>query len=600
VRPGRATATYNEGVKFAALLGAVLAPALLFCAAPTMPLADVKPGMHGIGKTVFQGNKVEEFQVEILGVLENLGPKQSIILARLSGGPLERTGVMQGMSGSPVYIDGKLLGAVAMTFAFSKEPIAGIRPIREMLDVERLPVAREQRAWSPVKDPMQLLARPEEVRAGQSRLIEISTPLNLGGFTRSAVEHFTPQLREYGLEPVQGFSGGGTPTQGFGDPKLIQPGSMISVQLLSGDMSIGAEGTVTHVEGNSVFGFGHRFLSVGPTEMPFARAEVIALLPNVQTSFKISASREWMGSITQDRSVGVAGYLGKRADMVPFTVSVSDPDLTPARNMSFRMQMINDRVLAPLIVQMALYSAIEASERTLGTGSFRVHGQIEFDGATPPIKIDNAYTGDFNVPLQASLGTAIPLAYVMQSGFDALKLKGISLAVDSFDRKKQVQIDQVWTSRREAHPGDTIEISTLLAGDNGVEVSRKTSYKVPVGAPLGTLYFTVADAASANMSDYQQLLTAAPRTPVQLVSFLNGLRGNDKAYVRVWRNEAAYSVQGQDLPDPPPSVSMILAKTQASLATTVLWRGSKVAEMEVSAGDTVVTGSKTVQVEIKE
>lgn len=595
-----AVSTYNRTVKLFAVWSALLAPAVLFCAVTTMPLADVKPGMRGIGKTVFQGNKVEEFQVEILGVLENLGPKQSIILARLSGGPLERTGVMQGMSGSPVYIDGKLLGAVAMTFAFSKEPIAGIRPIREMFEVERKPLVREQRAWSPLKDPMQLLTKPQEVSSGLSRLIEISTPLNLGGFTRGAVEHFAPQLREYGLEPVQGFSGGGTPTQGFGDPQLIQPGSMISVQLLSGDMSIGAEGTVTHVEGNSVFGFGHRFLAVGPTEMPFARAEVIALLPNVQTSFKISASREWMGSITQDRSVGVAGYLGKRAEMVPFTVSVNDPDLTPARNMSFRMQMINDRVLAPLIVQMALYSAIEASERTLGSGSFRVRGQIDFDGPTPPIRIDNSYTGDFNVPLQASLGTAIPLAYVMQSGFEALKLKGISLAVDSFDRKKQFQIDQVWTSRREAHPGDTIELTTLLSGDNGAEITRKTSYKVPVGAPLGTLYFTVADAASANMSDYQQLLTGAPRTPVQLVSFLNGLRGNDKAYVRVWRNEAAYSVQGQDLPDPPPSVSMVLAKTQSSLASAALWRPSKVAEVELSAGDTVVTGSKTVQVEIKE
>ena len=334
--------------------------------------------------------------------------------------------------------------------------------------------------------------------------------------------------------------------------------------------------------------------------MPFARAEVIALLPSVQTSFKISASREWMGSITQDRSVGVAGYLGKRADMVPFNISVADPESTQARSIGYRMQMINDRVLAPLLVQMALYSAIEASERTLGTGSFRVRGKIEFDGPVPPIRLNNAYTGDFNVPMQASLGTAIPLAYIMQSGFEALKLKSVDISVDSYDRKKQFQIDQVWASPREAKPGDDVEINTVMAGENGVEITRKATYRVPVGAKTGTLYFTVADATSTNLNEYQQLLTTAPRTPAQLVTFINGLRGNDRAYVRVWRADAAYAVQGQDMPDPPASVSMILAKTQASLSGTQLWRGSKVAEMEISAGDAVVSGSKTVQVEIKE
>jgi hypothetical protein len=578
-----------------------MATALLSAAVPTMPLADVKAGMRGIGKTVFHGNKVEDFDVEILGILENLGPKQSVILARLSGGPLEKTGVMQGMSGSPVYIDGKLVGAVALTFAFSKEPIAGIRPIREMLDVARPAPKSAQRAASrlPLLEPIHLLTKPEDVLSGQTRLVDIATPLSFGGFTRAAVEHFAPQLRSLGLEPVQGFSGG-SPTEAFGDPKLIQPGSMISVQLLSGDMSIGAEGTVTAVDGNSVFGFGHRFLSVGATEMPFARAEVITLLPNLSTSFKISAAREWMGAITQDRSVAIAGSLGKRAAMVPFAINVTDPGNPESRAMGYRMEMINDRVLAPLLLQIALYSAIDATERTLGTASFKIRGRIEFDGSTPPIQLNNAYTGDFNVPLQASLGTAIPLAYVMQSGFDGLKLKGIQIDVESFDSKKQFQIEQVWASRRQARPGDTIELTTVLAGDNGVETTRKVNYRVPVGAPAGTLYFTVADAASTNLNEYQQLLTTAPRTPAQLVSFINGLRGSDKAYVRVWRNEAAYSAEGQDLPDPPPSVGMIFARTQSSLATAALWRGSKIAEMELPAGDAVVTGSKTVQVEIKE
>jgi hypothetical protein len=565
-----------------------------------MQLQDVKPGMRGVGKTVFQGNRVEEFQVEILGTLENLGPKQSVILARLSGGPLDRTGVMQGMSGSPVYIDGKLIGAVALTFAFSKEPIAGIRPIREMLEVNKAPARPQARIRAPIRQPLDLLARPEEVLAGQGRLVEIATPVSFGGFTRATLEHFAPQLRELGLEPLQGFSGGGTPTEGFGDPSLIEPGSMISVQLLSGDMSIGAEGTVTAVDNGRIYGFGHRFLSVGPTEMPFARAEVIALLPNLSTSFKISASREWMGSITQDRSVGIAGVLGRRADMAPFTISVSDPESPAGRSMAYRMQMVNDRVLAPLLLQIALYSAIDATERTLGISSFQVRGEISFRGPAPPLKLDNVYTGDVNVPLQVSLNTAIPLAYLMQSGFDALKLKDINIEVRSFDRKKQYQIDQVWTSAREIRPGDDIELMVTLAGENGVEETRKTTYHVPIGARPGPFYFTVADATSTNLTEYQQLLSATPKSPAQLVEFLNGLRANNKAYVRVWRADPAYTVDGQDLPDPPPSVAMVLAKTQASFGSNLLWRGSKAAELEISAGDAVVSGSKTIQVDVKE
>jgi hypothetical protein len=580
------------------LLTALLAPAILYCAVATMPLQDVKPGMRGVGRTVFKGTQAEEFQVEVLGILENIGPKQSIILARLSGGPLEKTGVMQGMSGSPVYIDGKLVGAVALTFAFSKEPIAGIRPIREMLEVEREPALGASHGTLAWRDPLSVIAKPDEISAGNGKLIEIGTPVSFNGFTRSALDYFAPQLRGLGLEPVQGVNTG-NPTGTFGDPSLIKPGSMISVQLLAGDMSMGAEGTVTAVEGNRIYGFGHHFLSVGSTDLPFARAEVLALLPNIATSFKISAAREWMGTITQDRSVGIAGMLGRRANLVPFTISVANPGSKTPHPMSYSMQMVNDRVLAPLIVQMAVYSAIEATERTLGTGSFRMRGTVEFAGGVPPISLNNAYTGDFNVPLQVSLGAAIPLSYVMQSGFDALKLKDIHIEIEAFDRKNQLQIDQVWTSAREVRPGDKLEIMALLAGENGVEITRSITYNVPVGASPGPIYITVADGSSTNMNEYQQFIGTAPKSPGQLVGFLNGLRGNNKAYVRLWRADAAYTVQGQDLPDAPASVAMLLSKTQASFSSNV-WRGSKLSEFEIPVADAVVSGSKTIQVDVKE
>ncbi len=584
---------------FLRALAILVCPGFLFCQIATFPLSQVKRGLIGTGKTVFEGDRVDEFRVEILGVIENLGPKQSIILARLSGGPLEKTGVMQGMSGSPVYIDGKLVGAVALTFPFSKEPIAGIRPIQEMLDIEKAPAGGKAPA-APVQTASLFPVLPAPP-ASQPRMIEIATPLGLGGFTRGTLDRFGPQLRGLGLEPVQGNTGGGNPEPVFGDPKLVRPGSMISVQLMSGDMSVSAEGTVTAVDGDRVYAFGHRFLEGGPTALPFARAEVLALLPNVSASFKISAAREWMGAITQDRSVGIAGGLGRRVRTIPVRIDVSSPATPgPAKSIDYRMRMVDDRVLSPLLLQMAIFSALDATERTMGPSSIAISGQVEFEGGMPAVRLDNLYSGDFNLPLQASLNTAVPLSYTMQSGFDELRVKNIHIRIDARDRRKQWQIDQAVCSTREAHPGDTIEIVTTLNGENGAELTRKTSYTIPVGAELGTLSFTVSDASSSNLAEYQQWIGSAPRTADQVVDFLNGLRPNNKAYVRVWRQDPSYQVNGQDLPDLPSSAALIFARQQTGSGTVPLGRGSKIAEIPLDAGDGVVTGSKTVQVEIRE
>jgi hypothetical protein len=264
------------------LLLPLLVVSLAQAAPAIFPLKDIRAGQRGIGRTVFNGSRVEEFQVEILGVLENLGPRESVILARLTGGPLANTGVMQGMSGSPVYIDGKLVGAVALGFPLSKEAIAGIRPIEDMLRVEPRPVQNLASA-----SPRLAQSRRRSFVSGETRLEEIATPVSFSGFTGATLEHFAPQLRELGWDPRQGISGGGAPSDRLGDPRQLEPGSMISVQLLSGDMSVGADGTVTAIDGDRIYAFGHRFLAEGPTDLPFARAEVLALLPNLSSSFKI-------------------------------------------------------------------------------------------------------------------------------------------------------------------------------------------------------------------------------------------------------------------------------------------------------------------------
>ena len=576
---------------------------LAFCGAlaaqPSFfPLKDVRAGMHATGRTVFSGDRVEEFQVEILGVLDNFGPRESLILGRLSGGPLEHTGVMEGMSGSPVYIDGKLAGAVAMAFPFAKDPIAGIRPIEEMIR-SAAPVsdAQPRRTALLSGDLTGALPRPDPASSAQPRMVDISTPLSFGGFSRATLDAFAPQLRALGLEPRQGISTGGNPPAAMGNPASLQPGSMISVQLLAGDLAMGASGTLTYIDGNRVYAFGHRFLSAGATALPFARAEVVTLLANLNTSFKLATSKEWMGTISQDLDTAVSGELGRRAPMAPVSIAVSR-DGRPVQ--SYRFDMVTDPLLSPLLLQMAVFSAVDSTERTVGASSLRVTGEIEFLNAPSPVRLDNLYAADNGASAMISLTTALPLAFVMQSGFRSLELKKVTLRVEASGRKNQLTIDALTASRREVHPGETVRLSVLLLGDNGAETTRKLEYQVPIGAQPGPLFFTVADAMTSNIADFRQTLSATPRSVGQLFNTVNALHPNNKAYLRVWRAEPAFQLDGADLPAPPPSAALVLEGSVASVAGIAQTRNSKIGEIELDGGDMVLSGVKTIQVDIKE
>jgi hypothetical protein len=561
-----------------------------------LPLSEVKTGMRGVGRTVFAGSRVEDFQVEILGILENSGPKQSIILARLSGGPLERTGVLQGMSGSPVYIDGRLVGAVALSFPYSKEPVAGIRPIEEMLAVPASPPAAPRAAARAGFEyrPAEFLPRRQEFDLGPVRLAEIATPFWMGGLTRNTFEHFAPLLRAAGLEPVQGLSGGGAPAAQPAAPAARpEPGSMISVQLVTGDMNVGADGTLTHIDGDQVYAFGHRFLSVGVAEFPFARAEVLTLLSSQNTSFKISAPREWLGSITQDRTTALAGRLGRRAAMLPVTLRVSSRE-PGSRRWNYNLQMVRDRLFTPLLLQMVVFSALDATERTSGLSTIAVRGRFDLEGASQPVRFENLYASELGAPQMVSAALAAPAVSLVQSGLDSLSLRAVEIDMEVSTDKRQYQLDSVWTSRREVRPGDTVEVQALFNGENGAELIRRTAYQVPAGAPPGPLFFTVTDGPASNLADFRQFLTAPPRTVPQLLEFLNGLHPSDRPYLRVWRQQPSLVMPGATLPSLPPSA--VLALNRASVQQA----GSRVAEIELPGGDFVFTGSKTVQVEVKE
>ncbi|HEV8148510.1 MAG TPA: hypothetical protein VGP79_19100, partial [Bryobacteraceae bacterium] len=327
-----------------------------------------------------------------------------------------------------------------------------------------------------------------------------------------------------------------------------------------------------------------------PTEMPFARAEVLALLPNLNASFKISTAREWMGSITADRSAAISGVTGRLPSMAPVEIRVG-------RN-SYRMRMVQDKVMTPLVTQMAVFSSIDTTERSLGPSALTVRGRLDFEGGW--VRLENVYSSDVSTPALAAMGVASPLAYALSSGFDGLKLKGIAIEIDAVNRRDTLQIAGL-SAPRQVRPGEEVELAVTLSGENSAETVKTVRYRVPIGAPTGMLTFTVNDATSMNFLELGPALSTPPRSAGQVLEVLNSVRSNNSAYLRVWRAEGSYTVEGRDLPGLPPSVAMVLARTPSfSGAGMANIRGSKLAEIAIPAGDFVVIGSKTVQVEIKE
>ena len=590
-------------------------------------LQDVKPGMRGIGRTVFHDNRIEDFQVEILGVLQNLTPKQSIILARLSGGPLQEAGVIQGMSGSPVYIDGKLLGAVALGFPFSKEPIAGIQPIEQMIaDATFTPpgttgavkaVADTHRADSVKADP-RATARVEraslasgvakmEQRFAVSRstfgnLSEISTPLALSGFTTRTLQTFAADFRKLGFEPQQGVSAGSPTSQEY--TGRIEPGSMISVQLLSGDWSVSADGTVTYIDGQKVYAFGHQFLDGGPTQLPFARSDVMAVVPALNSSFKLSVPREWVGTILSDRATAIAGLVGRKADTIPFTISVHAPNINAHE---YHFEVVNDQLLTPFVVQTAIFSAIDATERTIGAGTLRLRGRIEFDNNLPPLVVQDVYVSDSGLAQQASVDGVVTLGFVMGGEFKDLHVKRIAYDLELVDSKHQLRIAGMWASKHEVRPGESVQVTALLQGENGIELTRTATYQVPVGAPTGPLNLTFSDANTMNAPEFAGLAQSQLHSATEMIDVINKFRGSEAAYLRVWRQAPTFSISGPlpggEISSPPPSVMLVLADPSNSATTSqalTLTRGSGIAEFKLPVDGFAVTGARTIQVEVKE
>jgi SpoIVB peptidase S55 len=594
-----------------------------------LPLAQVKPGMKGIGKTVFVGEKIEEFKVEILGVLENIAPKQSAILARLSGGPLENTGVMAGMSGSPVYIDGKMVGAVAFSFPFSKEAIAGITPIEQMVEIFEKPekpirvdpIRIEVSTVAPhrtinlqpafqLTDMSDLGSRTFAVSATLGAVMPsvapfsgqlfnyIDTPIVLSGFSTKAAQYFGETFKSIGMQVIQtGGAAVGGGSAKLADGSDLVPGSALAVQLIRGDLGIGASatGTVTHREGDKIYAFGHPWLSAGPVQLPFSKAKVISLIPNLNNSFKIAVPTDLVGSITQDRSQGLFGTVGVLPKLIPLTIN-----LKSSRNKleTFKFEVVNDRFLTPLLVNFTIFNTITSKERALGEATLQVQGKISVKGQSD-VKIENLFSGEANSQIFASLAVVQPLSYILGSGFDDVDVEAVTVDITSIDEKRTVTLDRVWADRGEVRAGETVILSAFLRASNGGEHVEKIPLEIPQDVSGGTLQVTVADGSTLTAAENRSLRQSfTPRNLDQLIRAINNLRKNDRVYVRLQRPDPSVIIRGEEFSSLPPSFSNVITSDRSSSSSLSTMRSSNLFEYELPSTPYVISGQRSLSIEV--
>src|SRR2546427_583795 len=347
---------------------------------PTIAVSQIHAGMKGVAYTVFQGVKPEAMDVEVLGILRNAnGPKGDIILVRLGGAKAQYTGVVAGMSGSPVYLDGKLAGAMAFRIGeFSKEPIAGVTPIAEMLEInamDRAPGGTSTPAQAAVSAPTKTsgLGVSNVPSLFPSRdfanyLKPIETPLVFSGFSEEAIQRFAPQFAASGILPVMGPGSVSEAKQ----PEILEPGSAISAILVRGDMDIAATCTVTYMDAQHLLACGHPLLQFGMVDLPMTKAEVLATLPSPLNAFKIVNATEPVGAFVQDRHTGILGEFGKEPEMIPVTLNIH----SAAGNKQFHYEVLNNAKLSPLAMMATVFNALHGVNEYGDDTTRLTHGRI--------------------------------------------------------------------------------------------------------------------------------------------------------------------------------------------------------------------------------
>jgi hypothetical protein len=611
---------------------AVAALALAACcwtalpaATALMPLEDVKPGMVAIGRTVFEGTDLQEFKAHIIGVLHNVqGPRRDLILARLEGGPLAKTGVAAGMSGSPVYIDGRLVGAVSYSIgAFPTEAIAGITPIGEMMDaaqVARRTPARAARIELPITREGLTAAlsatyarvapfanRPADVQvvgmtpsAGAqlgAMLRPISTPLIMSGFEPGAADMLASAFGAAGFTPVVGGGSVGDQTaETAGTNGPLREGDAIGVSLVGGDLEMGATGTITHIDGTRIYAFGHPFFNLGPSQFPMTRAYVYAMLPSLMSSFKISSMGAIIGTMEQDRATAIAGTLGKGPAVVPMTVTLQSTREDGANSKrTFHFNVASDQVFTPLLTYVTLANALGAYERQFGAATFAIKSRAQIKGHSD-LTIEDVFTGD-NATLGAATAIAGPITMLLGNDREPITLSGLNVSIDASETSRTATIERVWLDEVRPRAGRTVPLKILTRNYRGEDKISTVSIEIPANVS-GSLSLLVTDGRQLNAMEQRDLRRSLqPQSVTQMIRVLNDTRRNNRIYIRLLNGKPGAVINGEALTALPPSVLSVLEGDSNGGSYTPI-RNAAVGEWELSM-DSAVVGSRTLAIDVE-
>jgi hypothetical protein len=586
-------------------------------AAPSlMPIDEVKPGMVGTGRTVFEGTELKDFTVHILGVLRNVqAPKRNLILARLEGGPLAETGVIAGMSGSPVYIDGRLVGAVSYSIgAFSKEPIAGITPIGEMIDATAdTNIRRATVAPAPIELPLTLEHLSSAVRAVSTRafadrpadvqafgltsaagsqmgasLRPIATPLVMTGMDQAASDLMASLVRDAGFTPVLA-GGSGT---GITSNEPLRPGDPVGVSLLGGDSEMGATGTITHIDGTRVYAFGHPFFNFGPTAFPMTRATVYTSLPSLMSSFKIATLGDVVGTVHQDRATAIAGTLGKGPAVIPVTVTL---DSGRGAKRTFSYTVVNDQIFTPLLTYVAVFNTLSSYERTFGAMTFSVKGRTSLENHGD-LTYDDIFTGDNPIPAAAA-SIAGPITMLLANDIERVTLKGVDLSIGTSETSRAATIQRVWLDDVRPRAGRTVPLKVLTRTYRGAETISTIPIEIPANAS-GQLTVMVSDGRQLNSIEQRELRRSVQPVSIgQMVKVLNETRRSNRIYVRLLTGTPGAVVNGEAMTSLPPSVLSVLEGDRSSGNFAPI-RSAALGEWELPM-DSAISGTRVLTIDLE-
>ena len=576
---------------------------------PIIPVSEIHTGMRGVAYTVFEGVKPESMEVEVLGVLHSVnGPKGDVILVRLHGQKVEYTGVVAGMSGSPVYFDGKLAGALAFRIGeFSKEPIAGVTPIADMLEInamDRSP-AEESAAVRPrLNSVAGKTASPGDIPTLPGSSLEstgtvianylkpIETPLVFNGFSEQAIQLFAGKLGATGIVPVMGAGSMSNDKQ----PEPVEPGSAISAILVRGDMNIEATCTVTYVDPQRLLACGHPLLQFGSVDLPMNKAEVLATLPSPLNAFKIVNTTEAVGTFVQDRHTGIMGVFNRQPEMIPVTLSIhSNTGLK-----QFHYEVLNNPKLTPVALMVTVFNALHGVNEFGEEITYRLNGGIDVKGF-PEVTMRNMFSpseGGQPAAMQAALSLGERFERIYDNPYTAAAVAGVNLDFDLVRERRWARLESARTDVTEARPGQEIMLETVLAPYRGERIVQQIPVKIPTSASKGTLRILVSDGDTLDHIGRSNAAFGRKLDLASTISLLNKEHSNNRVYVSLLEADPEARVADKVMPTLPLSVMNVMDGMRGNQEMIVSGE-SNVDETATAPLDYVVSGAQLLTVTVK-